>query len=130
MIYGMSKKLENTAFLDAVGNVKEALKQEGFGVLSEIDVTSTLSEKLDIDFRPYVILGACNPPLAHEALEMEPHIGLLLPCNIVVQSAPPRGVVVSIADPAAIFSLVTNPGLRPVVEAVGTRLERVMDALE
>lgn len=129
MMYGMSKKLEGATFSDAVGEVKAALRQEGFGVLSEIDVKSTLSDKLDVDFRPYVILGACNPILAHEALEAEPHIGLLLPCNVVIQSAPPRGVVVSVVDPAAVFSLVTNPSIRSVVDAVGVRLERVLDAL-
>jgi uncharacterized protein (DUF302 family) len=97
--YGFERRLADSTFDQAVEKVTAALKSEGFGVLTEIDVKATLRKKLDVDFRRYVILGACNPNLAHRALAAEPQIGLLLPCNVVVQEAPEGGVVVSIADP-------------------------------
>ena len=127
--YGYEKTLENETFDGAVRKVTEALRTEGFGVLTEIDVRQTLKKKLDVDFRRYVIFGACNPTLARRALEVEPQIGLLLPCNVVVQEAPGGGVTVSIADPRIMSQLVENPALEPVVEEAETRLGRVIEAL-
>lgn len=127
--YGFVKKIEGATFQDALGRVTDALKEEGFGILTEIDVKSTLKEKLDLDFRRYTILGACNPPLAHQALEAESHIGLLLPCNVVVQELPEAGVEVSIAAPKAMFTLVENTRVAPVAAEAEQRLRRVMAAL-
>ena len=127
--YGFEKKLERTTFENAVEQVTGALKAEGFGILTEIDVKATLKKKLDVDFRRYLILGACNPSLAHKALEAEPHIGLLLPCNVVVQEALDDGVVVSIADPKAMFTFVDNADIAPVAIEAEQRLRRVIDGL-
>ncbi len=127
--YGFERRLADTGFDRVVEGVTAALKGEGFGVLSEIDVQATLKKKLDVAFRRYVILGACNPELAHRALAAEPQIGLLLPCNVVVQEAPEGGVVVSIADPRAMFSMVDNPAVAPVAAEADERLRRVIDAL-
>lgn len=125
--YGFERRLAGTTFEHAVEKVTAALKSEGFGVLTEIDVTATLKKKLDVDFRRYVILGACNPKLAHRALEAEPQIGLLLPCNVVVQEAPEGGVVVSIADPRAMFTVVDNAAVASVAAETEERLRRVID---
>jgi uncharacterized protein (DUF302 family) len=127
--YGFESRLADATFDQAVEKVTAALKGEGFGVLTEIDVQATLKKKLDIDFRRYVILGACNPTLAHRALSAEPQIGLLLPCNVVVQEAPEGGVVVSIADPRAMFSRVDNTAVSPVAREAEERLRRVLDAV-
>jgi uncharacterized protein (DUF302 family) len=127
--YGYERTLENETFDGAVQKVTEALRAEGFGVLTEIDVRQTLKKKLDVDFRRYVIFGACNPTLARRALEAEPQIGLLLPCNVVVQEASGGGVTVSIADPRVMFQLVGNAALEPVVQEAETRLNRVIEAL-
>jgi len=126
--YGFGRRIE-ASLADAVATVTAALKNEGFGVLTEINVKDTLRKKLDVDFRGYVILGACNPSLAHKALTAEPQIGLLLPCNVVVQEAADGGVVVTIADPRAMFSLVDNPSLAPVVQDAESRLRRVVESL-
>ena len=126
--YGFGRRVGGT-LQDAVEEVTGALKNEGFGVLTEIHVKETLKKKLDVDFREYVILGACNPVLAHQALTADPQIGLLLPCNVVVQEAPEGGVIVTIADPRAMFSLVNNPGLQPVVVEAERRLRRVIESL-
>jgi uncharacterized protein (DUF302 family) len=126
--YGFERTLPGVSFADAVTRVTEALKAEGFGVLSEIDVSATLKKKLDVDFRPYVILGACNPTLAHKALQAEPQIGLLLPCNVVVQEAD-GGSTVSIADPKAMFRMVETPGLGVVADDAEARLRRVIAAV-
>jgi len=111
---------------DAVARVREELKVEGFGVLTEIDVRATLKEKLDIDVEPYVILGACNPPLAHQALEAEPDLGVLLPCNVVVYE---RGGTthVSAVDAERMLSIVENDALAGVAEDVRARLGAVVD---
>ncbi|HEY6557914.1 MAG TPA: DUF302 domain-containing protein [Polyangiaceae bacterium] len=128
--YGFERRLDGISFEQALERVTAALKKEGFGVLTEIDVKDTLKKKLNVDFRRYVILGACNPPLAHEALSGEPHVGLLLPCNVVVQEASDGGgVVVSIADSQAMFTLVDNPTVKPVAEEADKRLRRVMASL-
>lgn len=129
LTYGFQKKLERATFEEAVQKVAEALQKEGFGILTEIDVKNTLKRKLNVDFRRYLILGACNPVLAQQALEAEAHIGLLLPCNIVVQEDPKGGVLVSIADPRAMFRLVESDTLQPIAEEAETRLRRVAESL-
>jgi uncharacterized protein (DUF302 family) len=108
--------------------VTDALKREGFGILTQIDVKDTLKKKLDVDFRRYLILGACNPSLAYKALSIDAQIGLLLPCNVVVQEAD-GGAIVSIADPRAMFTVVDNPALAPIVDEAGQRLRRVIASL-
>lgn len=128
--YGFGTKLRGPSFDDAIAKVTGALKAEGFGVLTEIDVKETLKEKLDVDFRRYVILGACNPLLARKALEAEDQIGLLLPCNVVVQEGAEGEIVVSIADPKAMFTLVENPAVAPVAQEAEERLHRVISALD
>ena len=115
-----------------VERVSAALKQEGFGVLTHIDVKATLKEKIGVDFRPYVILGACNPPLAHRALANEPGIGVMLPCNITVE-ANQDDIRVSIANPEAMLTMGTlsdNPVLQEVASEARARLERVAQALQ
>lgn len=114
-------------YAQAVDRAKDALAEEGFGVLSEIDIAATLKNKLNADFRPYVILGACNPPLAHRALMAERDLGLLLPCNVVVYAADEPGrSVVSAMDPEAALELTGNPEVREVAREVKARLERVL----
>jgi uncharacterized protein (DUF302 family) len=115
----------------AVDRVKEELANEGFGVLCDIDVAATMKKKLDVDFRPYVILGACNPPLAHKALTAELEIGLLLPCNLIVYAddTPGRSVVAAM-DPVEALKLTDNPAVRPLAEDVRNRLIRVLEAVE
>jgi uncharacterized protein (DUF302 family) len=127
--YGLVKELPGVVYDDAVTNTTNALKAEGFGVLTTIDVKATLKEKLDVDFRRYVILGACNPPLAHKALSAEPMIGLLLPCNVVVMETDDGGSVVSAFKPTEGFSLVDNDGVQPLAAEVEERLIRVLDSL-
>ena len=127
--YGFEQHLEHATVDEAVERVTAALKREGFGVLTHIDVKDTLKKKLDVEFRRYVILGACNPSLAFTALSADPQIGLLLPCNVVVQDGPAGGAIVSIADPRAMFTVVDNPALSPVVDEVDQRLRRVAASL-
>jgi uncharacterized protein (DUF302 family) len=118
----------NLPYAQAIERVTEALKGEGFGVLTQIDVKATLKKKLDADFRKYVILGACNPPLAHQALEAELEIGLLLPCNVIVYEEDGDSVV-SIVDPISMLGVVENPNLDPVAREARTRLQRVIEAV-
>lgn len=114
----------------AVERTREELAKEGFGVLTEIDVAATLKKKLDVDFRPYVILGACNPPLAHQALQAERDIGLLLPCNVIVYAADEEGTsIVAVMDPVEALALTGNDAVRPLAE-VRERLQRVLAAME
>ncbi|GER85175.1 MAG: DUF302 domain-containing protein [Thermogemmatispora sp.] len=112
----------------AIERIKEALKAEGFGVLTEIDVRRTLRDKLGLETAPYVILGACNPHLAHRALELEPEIGLLLPCNVVVRAVA-DGSRVEIADPQAMLAVSGNPQLEQIAQEARTRLQRALAAL-
>ncbi|MEO7274728.1 MAG: DUF302 domain-containing protein [Vicinamibacterales bacterium] len=127
--YGYTAHMRGVSFDDARARVTEALKQEGFGILTEIDVQSTLKAKLDRSFRKYVILGACNPQLAHQALEAELGIGLLLPCNVCVWEEE-DGSVVSMARPQAMFDLVRNAALQPVVDDADQRLRRALNAAQ
>ncbi|MDL1898354.1 DUF302 domain-containing protein [Anaerolineae bacterium CFX7] len=117
-------------FDDAVARVTAALKQEGFGVLTEIDVRATLKQKLDVDFRPYKILGACNPPFAHRVLSAAPEVGLLLPCNVTVAANEAGGVDVAIIDPLVMFQVVNNDAVKPVAQAVREKLLRVAANLQ
>jgi len=128
MGYGYETTISGAKLSDAVAAVTEALKAEGFGVLTEIDVEATLKKKIDVDFRPYVILGACNPRLAHQALELDDQMGLLLPCNVVVQEVP-DGAKVSIVDPHAMFQVVHDDRVQPIASEAAERLQRVMAAL-
>ena len=120
----------NTDFAAANERVVEALNREGFGILTEIDVKETLKQKLDVDFQPYKILGACNPPLAHRALETAPEVGLLLPCNVVVRQVGEGTTEVSLIDPLTMLGVVPHPDLQPVAEEARVRLERVAAALQ
>ena len=115
-------------YAQAIEQVTAVLKEQGFGVLTEIDVQATLKQKLGVDFRKYVILGACNPPLAHQALTTELEIGLLLPCNVVVYEENGRSVV-AIADPIAMMEVAGNPALEAVAGEARTRLQRVIEVL-
>ncbi|MBI5843166.1 MAG: DUF302 domain-containing protein [Deltaproteobacteria bacterium] len=130
MRYGFEKSLVGTTFEQAIEKVTAALKSEGFGVLAEINIKETLKKKMGVDFRRYVILGACNPDLAHRALEFEPHIGLLLPCNVVVQEAPKGGVLVSMADPRAMFMMVDNVAIASIADEADQRLRKVFALIE
>ena len=128
MSYYFSRTIR-TSFDEAVKRVTEGLKNEGFGVLTEIDVKETLKKKLDVDFRNYRILGACNPPFAYRALEAEDKIGLMLPCNVIVQEREGGEVEVSTIDPIASMQAIDNPDLRGVAEEVREKLKRVIDNL-
>ena len=114
----------------AVEKVRETLATEGFGVLTQIDVKATLKEKLDVDFKPYIILGACNPPLAYKTLQVEEQIGLMLPCNVVVQESADGGSIVAALNPLVAMQSVGNPELEPTAKEVTDRLRRVIVALE
>lgn len=126
--YGFGKNVAHS-FEDAVESVTLALQNEGFGILTEIDVAATMKKKLGVDMPPYRILGACNPVLAHRAIEVEPAIGLLLPCNVVVRQDAAGSVRVEFMDPQAVLELVDKPEITQVAQEVRERLERVMAAI-
>ena len=126
---GLSVQL-HVSLEDAQELVAEALKAEGFGVLTEIDVKQTLKNKLDVDFRPYKILGACNPVLAHKALSSAPEVGLLLPCNVTLSEGENGATLVSLINPMMMLGIISNPDITPIAEEATERLERVAAALE
>ncbi len=114
----------------AIEKVTQALKKEGFGVLTEIDVKATFKKKLDVDFRRYVILGACNPPLAHRALSADLDVGLLLPCNVVVYELDENKSVIGLVDPIAMLGVLSSPELGPIADEARARLARVAASLQ
>lgn len=127
--YGFGATL-NMPYADAIERTKEALKAEGFGVLTEIDIRKTLKDKIDVDVADYVILGACNPQLAHRALQAEPEIGLLLPCNVVIYAEGERRSRVAVMDPDAALGIVDNLAIKPIAAEARERLERVVASLD
>ena len=128
MAYHFTKRLQRRLRLRLVKST-EALKQRGFGILTEIDVQQTLKKKLDVDFRPYRILGACNPPLAYQALQTEDKIGTMLPCNVIVQDVGGGMVEVSAVDPVASMAAIDNPKLATIAATVQARLKEVIALL-
>lgn len=129
MQYYYNKEIQGINFEEAIQKVTEALKEEGFGVLTEIDVKETFKKKLDVDFKPYRILGACNPQFAYKALQAEDKIGAMLPCNVVVQQNNPETIEVSVVDPVASMQAVENEGLGAIAGEVRDKLKRVLDKL-
>ncbi|MEP6721779.1 MAG: DUF302 domain-containing protein [Variovorax sp.] len=128
-MYGFTTTLTGTTFDEALSRTIAALKSEGFGVLSDIDVRHAMKEKLGVDLPPYRILGACNPSLAHQALLAEPDIGLLLPCNVIVREETPDRVVVGFLDPQVMVKLVAKPEIKAVADAAEQRLRRACASL-
>jgi uncharacterized protein (DUF302 family) len=128
MSYYFSKTI-NLPFDAAVARVTEELKKEGFGVLTDIDVKATMKKKLDVEFRNYRILGACNPPFAHQALLAEDKIGTMLPCNVIVQELAPGQVEIAAIDPVASMAAVENPSLGAIGMEVRARLQKVVENL-
>lgn len=128
MSYYFAKTLP-LGFEDAVRRATDALKQEGFGIITEIDVKDTLKKKINVDFRRYRILGACNPALAHEALQIEDKIGTMLPCNVVVQDLGGGKTEVAAIDPVASMKAIENPRLRQAAERVQAKLKKVVESL-
>jgi len=126
---GMNVKMD-TDFITALTRVTEALKVEGFGVLTEIDVKETMKNKLGLDFPPYKILGACNPSLSHRALNIAPEVGLLLPCNVTVRLLDDNTVEIALIDPLVMLGAITNPAVNEVAQEARVRLERVAAALK
>jgi uncharacterized protein (DUF302 family) len=129
MSYYISTTLKNTAFKDAIEKTTAALKKEGFGVLTEIDLKATLKKKLDADFYNYTILGACNPEMAYQALQAENKIGTMLPCNVIVQEREPGIIEISAVDPAASMIAVENNSLGDIAKEVQMKLAKVIQSI-
>lgn len=127
--YAFSTVLD-ASYEDAIPKVVDALKEEGFGVLTEIDVKATLKKKLDREFRKYVILGACNPPYAHRSLEADLDVGLLLPCNVIVYETDDKKAYVSAINPVSALEVIQGEELRKIAEEVSGKLKRVIDRIE
>ena len=128
--YGMTRHLSRTDFAETLAEVKKALAEQGFGVLTEIDIKATFKKKLNTDFRDYVILGACNPPLAHAALSAELALGLLLPCNVVVAKEDNENIVVSTIDPQPMFEQLGVPEIEEIAQEVKGRLTQALTSLQ
>ncbi|MGK2943215.1 MAG: DUF302 domain-containing protein [Desulfuromonadales bacterium] len=128
MAYCFSKKLDSS-FEGAIANVTAELTEEGFGILTEIDVRATLKKKLDVDFRNYTILGACNPAYAYQALQAEPRIGTMLPCNVIVQELQDGKIEVAAVDPLASMQAIQNPELQSIAEQIQLKLKKVIEQL-
>ncbi len=128
MSYYINKMID-TSFDTAIAKVTEELKKEGFGILTEIDVTATLKKKLDVNFRNYRILGACNPPFAYQALQAEPKIGTMLPCNVIVEEVGDGKIEISAVDPLASMQAIDNPQLQSIAEQIQAKLRKVIDKL-
>jgi uncharacterized protein (DUF302 family) len=126
--YGISTTL-NASFADTVERTRGVLAEQGFGILTEIDVAATMKTKLDVDMAPYLILGACNPPLAHQSIGIDPSIGLLLPCNVVVRTLDDTHTLVEAMNPDVMVSATGNPALAPVAEQARIRLAAALSAL-
>lgn len=128
MSYYINREIDGS-FDDIVTKVREALAKEGFGILTEIDVKATFREKLDVDFQNYIILGACNPPFAYKALTAEDKIGLLLPCNVIVQDKPDGKIEIAAIDPVVSMVAVKNDEIQPIAEEIRGKLQLVIDSL-
>lgn len=128
MAYYYSKTVDSD-FEEAVSGITQALKKEGFGVLTDIDVKSTLKKKLDVDFRNYRILGACNPPFAYKALLAEDKIGTMLPCNVIVQETSDGSIEIAAIDPIASMKAIDNPDLREIAETIGQKLKTIIETV-
>ncbi|MFO7578546.1 MAG: DUF302 domain-containing protein [Pelovirga sp.] len=128
MSYHLSRQLD-TSFAEAETRVLGQLEEAGFGVLTEIDVQATLKKKLDVDYPPYKILGACNPSFAYQALQVEPHVGTMLPCNVILRELPEGSIEVSAVDPLASMQAISNPQLRSIAEQIRDKLKEVITAL-
>lgn len=122
-------KILNISYDEAIGRVKDELKKEGFGILTEIDVRETLKKKLNVDFKKYKILGACNPPFAYKALQIEEKIGTMLPCNVIVQETTESKVEISAVDPVASMQAIENPALKEIAAEIRNKLKKVIDSL-
>ena len=129
MSYDFTTRISGS-FDEVLESVIQRLANEGFGILTQIDVQATLKKKLGVDFRKYVILGACNPPFAYRALQAEPKIGLMLPCNVVVDELAPVEIEVSAIDPVASMTAVTNPDLEPIAKEIRQKLKGVIESLK
>nr|NQU90269.1 DUF302 domain-containing protein [Bacteroidota bacterium] len=127
MNYYFNKTLENVTFDKAIERVTEELKKEGFGILTEIDVQATLKKKLDVDFRNYRILGACNPPFAYKALQAENKIGTMLPCNVIVQQISDTQIEIAAVDPVASMQAIGNENLGNIANEIRSKLEKVIE---
>lgn len=128
MSYSFAKTV-SMSFDEAIANVTEKLNKEGFGILTEINVQETLKKKLDVNFRKYHILGACNPPYAYQALQAEPHIGTMLPCNVIVQEFEDGSVEIAAIDPAASMQAVENPALANIASQIRSKLQLVIEEM-